>query len=684
MNKSNNNAVLMNLLKERGIIDFKPFIDKDGSEQLWGYCTQIGDCRYFHLCKSTLEEVPTKKLRECVSYSQRPFFLIRVSEESYSVLPEEVDLAESSDNGWLVNSDNVIVNTNVPGYKVVGNYLILIPKLEEMMFGEMDTICWKPQEQCPMYHFGSDSFYNDIGTLRYCASYSDYHIGHSKYGYFVFNEYGNFRFDFMVLLSKANYYYADSFLIYNNISYLVHYDVGQNHELVWEAYHFIDKSITSIEVEVIVQIKTGIIITPKDKGAFLDDCQIEWCCSHKYFALTNHQTNSNVKSLCIASWNWAWGKSKIEWGESKSILFGYSQTLNSSIIENDKYLVKVGDGVNGVLVLGNDNDWRDYALGRYFIYDIYGNILADNVLKDSEYTIIKRAIPDKGHLFSTKVDNYQLSGVIRMEDLSVMIPMQYQEIIIESTHPDLVVFGRIDFGDKSKYELLKNGDVILPRTISDCELSKMKSNDMVLVREGDKYDIIYKGERCLPTKYDMIEETKPNVYLVLTNGKEKHLYIIADKYVTRGFNSINILFDNYSSVIFIGDGVLIKIANGKENVILEDCPPFICSDKNGFYYVFKEDDLNFVCFNNYGEEIELEEYYCDNVDCYKIENEDLWFVPKERVIVDNLSKYCDIDNDYWDNYDYDEDTYYALGGTDYDKFRENGGSIDDMMDGMGL
>ena len=35
------------------------------------------------------------------------------------------------------------------------------------------------------------------------------------------------------------------------------------------------------------------------------------------------------------------------------------------------------------------------------------------------------------------------------------------------------------------------------------------------------------------------------------------------------------------------------------------------------------------------------------------------------------------------NYDYDEDTYYALGGTDYKKFRENGGSIDDMMDGMG-
>lgn len=40
------------------------------------------------------------------------------------------------------------------------------------------------------------------------------------------------------------------------------------------------------------------------------------------------------------------------------------------------------------------------------------------------------------------------------------------------------------------------------------------------------------------------------------------------------------------------------------------------------------------------------------------------------------------DNDQ--NYDYERDTYYALGGDDYDKWRENGGNLDDMMDGMGL
>lgn len=40
-------------------------------------------------------------------------------------------------------------------------------------------------------------------------------------------------------------------------------------------------------------------------------------------------------------------------------------------------------------------------------------------------------------------------------------------------------------------------------------------------------------------------------------------------------------------------------------------------------------------------------------------------------------------SDYTDDTDYDRDTYYALGGDDYDAFKERGGSIDDMMNYMG-
>ena len=37
-----------------------------------------------------------------------------------------------------------------------------------------------------------------------------------------------------------------------------------------------------------------------------------------------------------------------------------------------------------------------------------------------------------------------------------------------------------------------------------------------------------------------------------------------------------------------------------------------------------------------------------------------------------------------DDTDYERETYYALGGEDYDRFREEGGDIDDMMDGLGF
>lgn len=40
-------------------------------------------------------------------------------------------------------------------------------------------------------------------------------------------------------------------------------------------------------------------------------------------------------------------------------------------------------------------------------------------------------------------------------------------------------------------------------------------------------------------------------------------------------------------------------------------------------------------------------------------------------------------DDYPDDTDYERDTFYALGGDDYDEWKNNGGNLDDMMDGMG-
>lgn len=51
----------------------------------------------------------------------------------------------------------------------------------------------------------------------------------------------------------------------------------------------------------------------------------------------------------------------------------------------------------------------------------------------------------------------------------------------------------------------------------------------------------------------------------------------------------------------------------------------------------------------------------------------------ERLPEEDNQRY----DDYPDDTDYERDTFYALGGDDYDEWKNNGGNIDDMMDGMG-
>ena len=53
------------------------------------------------------------------------------------------------------------------------------------------------------------------------------------------------------------------------------------------------------------------------------------------------------------------------------------------------------------------------------------------------------------------------------------------------------------------------------------------------------------------------------------------------------------------------------------------------------------------------------------------------FVPIEEEKTDNAPDYQENDNDY------ERDTYYALGEDDYARWRDQGGNLDDMMDGIG-
>ena len=634
--------LMNNLLKERGMFNFKPFIGGNSDEQLWGYCTQNDDGEKFHLCKSSLEEVPLGEFDSSAS-----FFVIRASEDSYSVIAEKKYISNTEDRAWLVNCEGIIVNKEFQGYQIIGDYLILSPDLEKISFEKSLAYCWKPEKKCLMFNF--ENYEIPQEGMMYCASTEHFHIGSVENEYFVFDN------------SKGSYQCADSFLVYNGIVYLIKYSienrqlVGKNHQLIWEAY---DDDGTSL-----FQIATGI------KTDSLDDCQVEWDCSHNCFALTVLHNDSDNKSLCMASWDWECLEPSIDNNRVEPY-----RILCTKSIEKNVVLTRVGECA---VLVGND------------IFDIYGNRLAW-VGKKDKYAIISKTIPDVGHLISSIEDDYKLSGVLKMDDLSVVIPMQYQEIIIQSTEPDLIVLARKDYWDGSRYELLKNGASTFPETNTSCELSKINSDNdkLILIKENGKYGIIYKGKALLPVIYDKIEGNCTDNYLIVSEGGWKFLYNIDDNFFSKRYKDIHIVFSSWNftgeNVFFLGDSSLLMIDNGEEEMINDDKLVFLCSDEDESFFIFQTESSKYVCYNDDGNMIKMKPEHDDSGDVvyYEIVGYDSYFIPYKKIVTDGPP--YSINGDYHgDDYDYEEDTYYALGGTDYYKFRENGGSIDDMMDGMG-
>ena len=83
-------------------------------------------------------------------------------------------------------------------------------------------------------------------------------------------------------------------------------------------------------------------------------------------------------------------------------------------------------------------------------------------------------------------------------------------------------------------------------------------------------------------------------------------------------------------------------------------------------------------YKKYGDEV-----YNPDIDIMKVEgNLHYDIVRNELFYYDPEQEEPDYPD--YDDHDYERDTYYALGGDDYDRWREGGGNLDDMMDGMGF
>lgn len=96
-----------------------------------------------------------------------------------------------------------------------------------------------------------------------------------------------------------------------------------------------------------------------------------------------------------------------------------------------------------------------------------------------------------------------------------------------------------------------------------------------------------------------------------------------------------------------------------------------------------KNSIAFALYPNFSDEIYANIKYAFSFDEKKIVFNPFYQDDREEDFEDEDKNIPDYDN-YADDTDYERDTYYALGGDDYDEFRRGGGSIDDMMDEMGF
>lgn len=162
-------------------------------------------------------------------------------------------------------------------------------------------------------------------------------------------------------------------------------------------------------------------------------------------------------------------------------------------------------------------------------------------------------------------------------------------------------------------------------------------------------------------------------------------------------NNFVLLLDG---IAYTADKKMVKICRNKEYTYrgFLNSRAIIFSNEDGTkfcIYDYKGSKLKSQIFKSDGSKITEDNIDCKGIFVYVASSEDeneCNFSEIEKVfsitrneVVENPYYQDEADEPYYpDDWDYDRDTYYALGGTDYEKFKENGGNLDDMMDGIGL
>lgn len=268
---------------------------------------------------------------------------------------------------------------------------------------------------------------------------------------------------------------------------------------------------------------------------------------------------------------------------------------------------------------------------------------------------------------------------------------------------------------------------------------KYTNSEVVIVAKSEKYGLICKGQLIAECLFDEIcaINADPNCHILSSELSTNPLWFMLRKenkrgiFSTRGlmteivYDDVNVLdWKTCNSNRNYGSRYFIMKLDGK--FYTADNNALICNNSDLIFRGFISSDIivfsnndssclelytcsggkyEFATFDNEGCRIDTDDFE-DTDDFYsnckyavpnrkwcsvELTEEEFVYSFSENEIVrnpffhncedDDDSNYSD--NDYINDYDYERETFYALGGDDYDEWRNNGGNLDDMMDGLG-
>jgi len=675
------------ILESQGKLDFKPFHFKNAKQDYWAYRTNENE---FYVCDDNLIDISHSEIG-----IDNPWYFVLNTEKDYRLLEEGESVSVIQDinpdnlikNVWLIKEymeDSEIAEKDIDGYKSVTDNLIIF-ETETIEIKPNKLNYWIPEKQIACYN--SWDFLEESDVF-YCGTYNDSDLFFSKSGYHMECKHTYGR--------ESRWHYFDKLVVwFCKDGFMLVNICPKNGSFLFELYVH------------------AVIMEESYGWNYIGDKCIGSHIINENFNLSEFNLFANDNVFVLSNYR-PWISSWITIDR-----FG-----NLGCIVTEKR-GKIVDFSNDILKVDSSPCGEQ---GKEFeFYDYKGNCLARITNKNVNYVTVTKSFDTAIVVDESNKDSIlTLKGVINTRTHSLIIPFRYKNLeLFDAGDYFYAIIGE-EFTDKSgakaiQYGLLHNNVLLLP--CNNVEIKSLSEN-LFVWKEGKKYGLICNGKKCTYCIYDNISEEK-------SIGRRK----IRDKYLHDTYNYIKYSYailqtDNKKGVFVPNWDILIPAtyteikAFVEERAILADGKLFkikertliLDKDLSDFdyigglrgYHLFRriEGDINdidnYICFY-----LPDEDWMEEGV--WDVEEDDEIEADREHILWSNYRPvlalgdgtvfysvkedrfYDDINDlasypDYYpdDDYDYERDTYYALGGDDYDQWKENGGDLDGMMEGMGF